>query len=48
MSLVAQVSMVKEDIERKADIKMIKTKTPEGKVVWRRMRGEIEVSKRSD
>jgi len=40
--------MVKEDIERKADIKMIKTKTPEGKVVWRRMRGEIEVSKRSD
>lgn len=40
--------MVKEDIERHADVKLIKTKTPEGKVVWRKKRAETEVSKRSD
>jgi len=40
--------MVKEDTERHADVKMIKVKTPEGKVVWRRQRAETEVSKRSD
>ncbi len=40
--------MVKEEIERHADVKMIKTKTPEGKVVWRKQRVETEVSKRSD
>lgn len=39
--------MVKEDIERHADVKMVKTKTPEGKVVWRKQRSETEVSKRS-
>lgn len=40
--------MVKEDVERHADVKMIKTKTPEGKVVWRKQRAETEVSKRSE
>jgi len=39
---------VKEDIERKSDVKMIKTKTPEGKVVWKKQRGETEVSKATD
>jgi len=40
--------MVKEDIERHADHKMVKTKTPEGKVIWRKVKAETEVSKRSD
>lgn len=43
-----ETQMVKEDVERHADVKMIKTKTPEGKVVWRRQRAETEVSKRTD
>jgi len=40
--------MVKEDITRHADVKMIKTKTPEGKVVWRKQKAEAEVSKQTD
>jgi len=40
--------MCKEDIERHADHKMVKVKTPEGKVVWRKVKAETEVSKRSD
>jgi len=40
--------MVKEDIERHADHKMVKTKTPDGKVIWRKVKAETEVSKRSD
>lgn len=47
-SVNGKEQMVKEDIERHADVKMIKTKTPEGKVVWRRQRAETEVSKRTD
>jgi hypothetical protein len=38
----------KEDIERHSDFKMIKTKTPEGKVIWKRNRPETEVSKKTD
>jgi ribosomal protein L34E len=37
--------MVKEDTERHADAKMVKVKTPEGKVVWRKQRTETEVAK---
>jgi len=40
--------MVKEDIERHADHKMVKAKTPDGKVIWRKVKAETEVSKRSD
>ena len=40
--------MVKEDVERHADHKMVKAKTPEGKVIWRKVKAETEVSKRSD
>ena len=40
--------MTKEDVERHADVKMIKTKTPDGKVVFRKQRAETEVSKRSE
>ena len=40
--------MVKEDIERHADHKMVKVKTPDGKVVWRKQKAETEVSKRSE
>lgn len=40
--------MVKEDTERHADVKMVKVKTPEGKVIWRKQRAETEVSKKSD
>lgn len=40
--------MVKEEIQRHADTKMVKVKTPEGKVVWRKQRAETEVSKRTD
>jgi hypothetical protein len=40
--------MVKEDIERHADHKMVKAKTPDGKVVWRKVKAETEVSKRTD
>ena len=40
--------MVKEEIQRHADIKMVKVKTPEGKVVYRKQRAETEISKRSD
>jgi|14_taG_2_1085336.scaffolds.fasta_scaffold20017_4 hypothetical protein len=40
--------MVKEDIERHADHKMVKAKTPDGKVVWRKVKAETEVSKRSE
>jgi len=40
--------MVKEEIQRHADTKMVKVKTPEGKVVWRKVKAETEVSKRSD
>lgn len=36
---------VTEETQRKADSKMIKVKTPEGKVIWRKQRGETEVSK---
>ena len=32
--------MVKEDIERHADVKMVKVKTPDGKVVFRKQRAE--------
>jgi len=39
--------MTKEDIERHADVKMVKTKTPDGKVVFRKQKDETEVSKRS-
>jgi len=40
--------MVKEDVERHADHKMVKAKTPDGKVIWRKVKAETEVSKRSD
>lgn len=40
--------MVKEEIQRHADTKMVKVKTPEGKVVWRKQRAETEVSKKTD
>ena len=40
--------MVKEDIERHADHKMVKVKTPDGKVVWRKQKAETEVSKGSE
>lgn len=40
--------MTKEDVERHADVKMVKVKTPEGKVVFRKQRAETEVSKRSE
>jgi len=40
--------MVKEEIQRHADTKMVKVKTPEGKVVWRKVKAETEVSKRTD
>lgn len=40
--------MVKEDIERHADVKMVKVKTPDGKVVFRKQRAETEVSKGSN
>lgn len=40
--------MCKEDIERHADHKMVKAKTPEGKVIWRKVKAETEVSKRTD
>jgi len=40
--------MVKEDVERHADVKMVKMKTPDGKVVFRKSRAETEVSKRSN
>ena len=40
--------MTKEDIERHADVKMVKVKTPEGKVVFRKQRAETEISKRSE
>ena len=40
--------MVKEDIERHADHKMVKAKTPDGKVIWRKVKAETEVSKRTD
>jgi hypothetical protein len=39
---------VKEDIEREADFKMVKTKTPEGKVIFKKQRSETEVSKKTD
>lgn len=39
---------VAEDIERHADVKMVKVKTPEGKVVFRKQRAETEVSKKTD
>lgn len=41
-------NVVAEYVERHADVKMVKTKTPEGKVVWKKQRGETEVSKASD
>ena len=37
-----------EEIERRADVKMVKVKTPEGKVVYRKQKPETEVSKHSD
>ena len=40
--------MVKEDVERHADHKMVKAKTPDGKVIWRKVKAETEVSKRTD
>ena len=40
--------MTKEDIERHADHKMVKAKTPDGKVIWRKVKAETEVSKRND
>jgi len=40
--------MVKEDVERHADHKMVKAKTPDGKVIWRKVKAETEVSKQSD
>lgn len=39
---------VVESIERHADVKMVKAKTPDGKVVWRKQRSETEVSKKTD
>lgn len=39
---------VNEDIERHADVKLVKVKTPEGKVVFRKQRAETEVSKKTD
>lgn len=40
--------MVKEEIQRHADVKMVKVKTPEGKIVWRRQKAETEISKNTD
>jgi len=40
--------VTKEEIQRHADTKMVKMKTPEGKVVWRRQRAETEISKKTD
>lgn len=37
-----------EETQRKADSKMVKVKTPEGKVIWRKQRSETEVSKHND
>lgn len=37
-----------EEAERRADVKMVKVKTPEGKVVYRKQRPETEVSKATD
>lgn len=39
---------IKEDIERRADQKIVKAKTPDGKVVFRKQRAETAVSKNSD
>lgn len=36
-------SVVTEDIERRADVKMVKTKTPDGKVVMRKQKKEIHI-----
>ena len=35
--------IIDEDIERRADVKMVKTKTPDGKVVMKRQRPEIKI-----
>lgn len=38
-----KLNQVKENIERTADVKMVKVKTPDGKVVYRKQRPEIKI-----
>jgi hypothetical protein len=44
----SETMATQEEIERHADVKMVKMKTPDGKVVYRKQRVETEVSKKSD
>jgi len=43
--LSGQPTETQEDIERKADVKMVKVKLPDGRVVMRRERPKIEIGK---
>jgi len=39
---------LREDVERHADVKMVKTKTPDGRPIWKKQRKETEVSKHNE
>jgi len=44
----SETMATQEEVERHADVKMVKIKTSDGKVVYRKQRAETEVSKKSD
>lgn len=39
---------IKEDIERTADVKMVKVKLPDGRVVMRKQRKEVDVERQAE
>jgi len=49
MSLEMEIRrMQTEDIERTADVKMVKTKTPDGRVVMRRQKKEVDIERQAE